>query len=62
MSILKTTMLLQVFAANELLDVNKMFTTNKIGDVIISNKLIEKLVELKTGKLSKSQKLSKSKK
>ena len=55
MSMLKTTILLQVFVAD------KVLAANKVGGVKSGDKLIEKCEKLlKTGKLSKSQKLSKS--
>ena len=51
-------MSLQVFTAN------KVFAANKFGNVedISNNKIIEKFIEPKTRKLSKSQKLSKLRK
>ena len=59
MSILKTTILLQVFIANKELIINKIFVANKIfnvnevGDIESNNKSIEKFIELKTKKLFK---------
>ena len=56
MSILKTTVLLEMFAANKVLAVNKVDIDE--GNV----ELIKKSIKLKTGKMSKGQKLVKSKK
>ena len=44
-----------------MLDINEMFVANEISSIDDDNKLFEKLVKLKTRKLSKSQKLSMSK-
>ena len=41
---------------------NKVLTANKIDNVKGGSKLIEKFIEPKTGKLSKFQKVPKSKK
>ena len=53
---LKIIILLQIF------NNNKIFTINKIENIESGNKLIEKLIRLKTRKLSKLRKLSKSQK
>ena len=57
MSIIKTTILLQIFVANE------VFAANKVSGIEGGNKSIEKCEKLsKTGKLSNSQKSAKSRK
>ena len=47
--------------ANEILAAKKILATNEIDSIEDSNELIKKLVESKTRKLSKSQKLVKPK-
>ena len=58
---LNTTVSSQVLAANEVL-VARVLTANEVVGIDGVDELIEKSVEPKTGKLSKSQNLSKSKK
>ena len=60
MSMLKIIVLSQIFATNNLLVTNKMLVANEINDIKGGSKSIEKSIKLKTKKLSKTRKLSKS--
>ena len=49
-----------MFIANEIFGTNKMLATNEVGSIKDGKKSIEKLIESKTRKLTKLEKLFKS--